>query len=44
MQQAARTRDGGQPLPMVTKLACRNLLHDRLSLIVALMASCRACS
>lgn len=25
---------GGQPLPMVTKLACRNLFHDRLSLVV----------
>ena len=36
-QQAARTRDGGQPLPMVTKLACRNLFHDRLSLFVALV-------
>jgi putative ABC transport system permease protein len=28
---------GGKPLPMVTKLAYRNLFHDRLSLIVTLV-------
>src|SRR5215467_14927135 len=28
---------GGKPLPMVTKLAYRNLFHDRLSLTVTLV-------
>jgi putative ABC transport system permease protein len=28
---------GGKPLPIVTKLAYRNLFHDRLSLIVTLV-------
>ena len=34
---AAPATMGGKPLPMVTKLAYRNLFHDRLSLIVTLV-------
>jgi putative ABC transport system permease protein len=33
----SRARGGRKPLPMVTKLAYRNLFHDRLSLFVTLV-------
>ena len=34
---AAAAAPMGRPIPMVTKLAYRNLFHDRMSLVVTLV-------